>query len=92
MEDDAKPETNPYTPPTATSESTAAPPRLPRLLREILQALTTIVGIMVGWVVIGAGLMERNRVTLLIGCFIIALSCVVGLRAGRHWKRARYRS
>lgn len=89
---DPKIDPNPYSPPSAPVESADAG-RLPltNLILEILQAFATILGIMVGWVVVGAGLVQSNPFVLSVGCTVIVLSSVLGLRTGQRGKQSKKR-
>jgi hypothetical protein len=71
---------NPYAPPRETSKLVPRAPRRPKrnILLEIVQAFSTIVGILIGWILIGAGQLYGSYAIGLAGIAVIVLSCMIG--------------
>ena len=65
---------NPYSPPSDQPDDDTSVTDVPdrNVVLEIVQAFTTIIGIMIGWVFIGTG-------GVLLGSVIIGVSCMIGL-------------
>ena len=81
---------NPYVPPQTNSEhEVAAENRLQRVLLEATHAFFTILGIVLGWGIIGSGILQNSTVRVVLGCTLIAATCCFGLLMKVNRKRAK---
>lgn len=85
---------NPYSPPSEQGNHDTSVSNVPvrNVVLEIVRAFTTIIGIMIGWVFIGAGLLNWTYGGILLGATMIGLSCMIGLgfRTGGSNARKRH--
>ena len=72
---------NPYSPPSEQPDDETVHRGAPRrkIVLEIFRAVFTIVGIIIGWAFVGAGLLNGTYSGILFGCVIIGVACVVSL-------------
>lgn len=72
---------NPYSPPREACNDETALGNAPRqnVLLEIVRAFTTIIGIFIGWIFVGAGSLNGTSVPILLGCLIIGVACMIGI-------------
>ena len=71
---------NPYTPPQHLPEGPRDPPGLlERLFWESMHAGATIIGIIIGWIILGAGIAYGGWITCIVGICVIAAACWFGV-------------
>ena len=71
---------NPYLPPQTNSDSEAESERpLKRMLLQASHAFLTIFGIVVGWALIGSGMVQNSTVLVVLGIALIVAACCFGL-------------
>ena len=81
---------NPYTPPHEVGKNLSpGPSRSRRIWVEMVQAFATILSILIGWILIGAGQLFGSYLLALSGGIVIILACLIG--RWRPEKRSRRR-
>ncbi|MCP4890284.1 MAG: hypothetical protein GY904_27265 [Planctomycetaceae bacterium] len=71
---------NPYVPPQAESTPEGdSENRLKRMLLEAAHAFLTIFGIVLGWAVIGSGVVQDSTLRVVLGLAVIIATCCFGL-------------
>lgn len=80
---------NPYSPPREQGVVESPVGNAPRrnLLLEVARAFATILGIMVGWIIVGAGFLKESTAVVFLGVIVIGLACVIGLSSAQRRRK-----
>lgn len=71
---------NPYVPPQAESTPKGESENwLKRMLLEAAHAFLTIFGVVLGWAIIGSGMVQESNLRVVLGVAVIIATCCFGL-------------